>query len=141
MPEDGEDVGPVDADTLERIGRRLGNSARFETVEYRPEYAPTALVATYDLHYFPSAVDRAALRIRWFVTDDFSVHYSEQYSSREQWECRWDRHPNGHNSRGHFHPPPDAETPGEDAAHPDDWRDVLSDVLAELDDRIESFWD
>ncbi len=139
MPEEPA-VGAVDADTLERIGRRLDNSPRFETVEYHPEYAPNAVVAAYDLRYFPAAVDRAALRVSWFETDDFSIHYSEQYDSEKRWECRWDNHPNGHNARAHFHPPPSAETPGEDADYPDDWRDVLSELLTELDERIESFW-
>ena len=140
MPDDPE-VGPVDVDTLERIGRRLEASARFETVEYQPEYDPNAVVAAYDLRYFPAAVDQAALHVRWFETEDFSIHYTEQYEDGTQWECRWDRHPNGHNTRMHFHPPTTAETPGEDAEYPDDWRDVISELLGDLDERIESFWD
>lgn len=139
MP-DEPDVGTVDSDTMERIGRRLDRSSRFESVDHRPEYAPNAVVAAYDLGYFPAAVERAALRIRWFDTDDFSIHYSERYEGGTRWECRWDTHPNEHNTRAHFHPPPSAETPGEDADYPEDWRDVLTDLLTALDERIESFW-
>lgn len=134
-------TGPIDAEVLRRIVGRLETSARFSTVVFRPESAPNAVVADYDTGYFPAAVDRAYLRIRWFETDDFSVHYSEQYRDRTNWECRWDRHPNDHNSRAHFHPPPDAVTPGTDATYPLDWRDVLTRVLGELDERVQSLWE
>lgn len=141
MPDEDQAVGKVDSDVLERIDAQLSGSQRFEKVVSRPEYAPNSVVADYDLGYFPAAVDRAYLRISWFDTDDFNIHYSEQYESEELWECRWDRHPNDHNSREHFHPPPDAKTPGDDATHANDWRDVLSQVLTELDERIQSFWE
>jgi hypothetical protein len=143
MPDDETPgkTGPIDAEVLRRIARRLKTSARFSTVVFRPGSAPNAVVADYDTGYFPSAVDRASLRIRWFETDDFSVHYSEQYQDGTKWECRWDRHPNDHNSRAHFHPPPDAVTPGRDAAYPVDWRDVLTRVLTELDERVQSLWE
>lgn len=141
MPEGQSDgAGGIDSDVLERIGRRLRGSVRFSSVEYRPAYAPNAVVADFDVGYFPAGVERAYLRVRWFETDDFSIHYSEQYRARESWECRWDRHPNSHNDREHFHPPPDAATPGEDTTFARDWREVISRVLSELRDRIESFW-
>ncbi|WP_433630970.1 hypothetical protein [Halomicrococcus sp. NG-SE-24] len=142
MPEgDSDGVGGIDSDILERIGRRLRGSARFSSVEYRPAYAPNAVVADFDVGYFPAGVERAYLRIRWFETDDFSVHYSEQYRDGESWECRWDRHPNSHNDREHFHPPPDAATPGEDMVFVSDWREVISRVVSELSERIQSFWE
>ncbi|WP_256302012.1 hypothetical protein [Haloarchaeobius salinus] len=142
MPEEeSAGVGGLDASVLERIGRRLRGSERFSRVEYRPEYAPNAVVATFESGYFPAGVEHASLRIRWFETDDFSIHYTEQYHEDKAWECRWDRHPNDHNDREHFHPPPNAKTPGEDTAFPRDWRDVLSIVLSSLDERIKSFWD
>jgi hypothetical protein len=133
-------TGPIDAEVLDRIAAHLSRSARFDTVHARPSYAPNAVVADYDLGYFPGGVTRAYLRIRWFETDDFSIHYSEQYQTENSWECRWDRHPNDHNTREHFHPPPDAPTPGDDADYPDEWRDVLATVLTRLDERIEAFW-
>jgi len=142
MPE-GETggVGGIDSDVLERIGRRLRDSARFAAVEYRPEYAPNAVVAEYDLGYFPAAIDRAYLRVRWFKTDNFNIHYSEQYRNGDSWECRWGRHPNSHNDREHFHPPPDAMTPGQDMEFESDWRTVISEILSELDERIQAFWE
>lgn len=146
MPEDRdsspvEDAAASDFDTLDRIGQRLATSTRFEEVELGPEYAPDSLVVEYDLGYFPALVEQAYLRIRWFENGDFNVHYSEQYGDDDPWECRWDRHPNDHNDREHFHPPPDAETPGRDASYPNDWRDVIAMVLGELDERIEAFWE
>lgn len=134
-------TAPVDFDVLDRIGQRLASSPRFDDVEFRPAYAPDSLVVEYDLGYFPALVERAYLRVRWYENDDFNVHYSEQYGGGDYWECRWDRHPNGHNAREHFHPPPNAETPGLDESYPTDWRDVLTMVLGKLDERIEAFWE
>ena len=138
---DSPDRGPVDTELLDRIATRLGRSDRFEAVRTRPQYAPNAVIAEYDLGYFPNGVSRAYLRIRWFETDDFSIHYSEQYRTSKSWECRWDRHPNDHNTREHFHPPPDAPTPGADKEYADEWRDVLATVLTQLDARINAFWE
>jgi hypothetical protein len=136
-----ETVGGIDTEILEQIGQHLERSQRFSEVMFQPDYAPSSVVAEYDMGYFPAAIDRAYLQIRWYETDDFSVHYSEQYTDGDQWECRWDRHPNSHNTRSHFHPPPDAMTPGDDAAYASGWRDVLSNVLEDLDDRIQAFWE
>ncbi|CDK39349.1 hypothetical protein [Halorubrum sp. AJ67] len=144
MPDDVTDPpdrGPIDSELLDRIATHLSRSNRFNNIETRPVYAPNAVIADYDLGYFPNGVTRASLRIRWFETDDFSVHYSEQYRTGNAWECHWDSHPNDHNTREHFHPPPDASTPGTDEEYPEDWRDVLATVLTRLDDRIEAFWD
>ena len=41
---------------------------------------------------------------------------------------------------GSVHPGPDAPTPGDDTTHPTDWRDVLSTVLSEIEDRQRAFW-
>ena len=134
-------TGPIDGEVLQRIARRLAASERFEDVGERPSSAPNAVVADYNRGYFPAAVGRASLRIRWFETDDFSIHYSEQYQDVSMWECRWDRHPNSHSSRDHFHPPPGARTPGDDASYAVDWRAVLTEVLDELDDRVQALWE
>jgi len=139
-PTDPPDTGPIDVAVLDRAAAHLARSTRFEAVESEPSYAPNAVVADYDLGYFPGGVRRASLRVRWFETDDFSVHYAEQYQTDDSWECRWARPPNDHNDREHFHPPPDAATPGADDDHPEEWRDVLAVVLARLDERIEAFW-
>lgn len=139
-PAEPPTTGPIDTEILDRIAAHLSRSARFETVQSRPPYAANTVVADYDLGYYPGGVTRASLQIRWFEMDDFTVHYTEQYRTEDSWECRWDRHPNDHNTREHFHPPPDAPSPGEDADYPGEWRDVLATVLGHLDERIEVFW-
>lgn len=147
MSEDDEEnrgqdqTGPVDYDVLDRIGRHLEQNSRFSRVQFRPQCAPNAVLAEYDTGYFPSRINRAYLRISWFETDDFNIHYTEQYGDGMSWECRWDRHPNEHNSRDHFHPPPEASTLGDDEEYSRDWRVVLSRVLAVLDDRIKALWE
>ena len=99
-----EGTGPVDTVLLDRIAGHLNRSARFAEVRSQPAEAANSVIADYDMGYFPSGVNRAYLRIRCFESDDFSIHYSEQYQDESSWECRWDRHPNGYNSREHFHP-------------------------------------
>jgi hypothetical protein len=144
MPEDTASPptrGPIDTELLDRIAAHLARSDRFDDIQTRPEYAPNAVVADYNLGYFPGGITRASLRSRWFETDDFSIHYAEQYQTGTSWDCRWDRHPNDHTTREHVHPPPDASTPGDDADYPDDWRAVLAAVLTELDARITAFWE
>ena len=134
------DSAPVDFEILRTMYSRLRKTERFESAELEPKYAPNSLVLRYDLRYFPSFVEEAFLEIRWYTNDDFNIHYEERYTDGEKWKCRWDRHPNQHNSREHFHPPPDASTPGEDASFPEDWRDMVSFVLEELDGHIRGFW-
>ena len=142
MPEgDGAGTAPIDIEILDRIAQRLAASNRFSTVTVQPESAPNSVIAEFALQYYPATVSRAYLQLRWFTTDDFSIHYVEQYADGEVWECRWDRHPNEHNTRDHLHPPPDAPTPGTDATYPTDWRDVLTQILQRLEKRIQAFWE
>ncbi len=64
MPEDTTDPpsrGPIDAEILDRIAAHLARSDRFDNIQTRPEYAPNAIVADYDLGYFPGGVSRAYL--------------------------------------------------------------------------------
>lgn len=80
------------------------------------------------------------LTIRWFTTGDFSFHYVETRTTGSGWECRWDRHPNPHNTRVHFHRPPDAATV-EDLSLPEHPIAVSSTVLGAIDRRIASAWE
>lgn len=135
------ETGAIDYDVLDRIGKYLDRSERFGDVSYQLEYAPNSIVAEFDRGFFPPRIKQASLQIRWYDTEDFNIHYQEQYGEGESWECRWDRHPNEHNSRDHFHPPPEAGKPGDDEAFPSGWRDVMTVVVSELDQRIQSFWE
>ena len=135
------ETAPVDFKLLDTIRLRLRDSDRFQGIEWRPEYAPRAAVFHYDLGYFPSPVQDAYLKVIWRENGDFTLHYEEKYEGDRRWACRWDRHPNDHNTYDHYHRAPDADQPCDDANHPDDWRDVLSQVLGEIDNHIKEFWD
>lgn len=131
---------PVDFDRLDVIRERLQTGSRFTRIDADPEFAPGRLVCHYDQRLYPESVQVARLDVVWFENGDFSLHYHETHQSG-QFDQRWDRHPSTHNARDHLHPGPDAPTPGEDASHPADWRDVLSAVLEEIEQRQRAFWE
>ncbi|MEY7848128.1 hypothetical protein AB7C87_02870 [Natrarchaeobius sp. A-rgal3] len=90
--------------------------------------------------YYPNEVS-AGLEIRWYRNDDFNVHYQEECQV-STWKCRWDRHPNAHNSRDHFHPPSAASRSGaQNEQWPTDYRDVSRLVLDCIEERIEVLWE
>ena len=134
-----EDGGPVDTDLLDRIAERLSTDSRFATVEIRPPSSPEAVVCIYNGGYYPPTVSTARVEITWFENGDFSIHYHEQHD-KGQFDHRWDRHPSTHNAREHIHPGPDAPTPGVNTEYPTDWRDILSVVLTEIENRQQAFW-
>lgn len=135
----GGSGAPVDFDRLGIIAERVSTDDRFDRVEERPAFAPDRVVCGYDTRFYPSSVRAARLELVWFENGDFSLHYHEA-QDEGTFDHRWDRHPSDHNTRDHVHPGPDAPTPGTDASHPSDWRDVLSMVLREIEDRQRGFW-
>lgn len=130
---------PIDFDRLEAIRERFSADDRFKQIDEQPAFAPDRLVCVYDQRFYPERVRGARLEIAWFETGDFSLHYHEEYDTSE-FDHRWDRHPSDHNTRDHVHPGPDAPTLGDDTSYPADWRDVLSMVLSEIEDRQRAFW-
>jgi hypothetical protein len=136
---DDSSGAPIDFDRLEAISERLSTDDRFIQIEEYPEFAPDRLVCVYDPGFYPSSVSTARLEIVWFENNDFSLHYHEE-QNKGVFEHRWDRHPSDHNQRDHVHPGPNAPTPGTDASHLQDWRDVLSMALMEIEDRQRGFW-
>jgi hypothetical protein len=130
---------PIDFDRLDTIADRLATGDRFDRIERDPVFAPDRVICVYDSHLYPNTVSTARLEVVWFGNGDFSFHYHEGHGEGS-FDHRWDRHPSDHNARDHVHPGPDAPTPGDDVSHPDDWRDVLSTVLAEIEARQRSFW-
>lgn len=138
-PTDAGSGAPVDFDRLAVIATRLSTDDRFTRIDIQPEFAPDRLVCIYDPGFYPQHVASARLEVVWFENGDFSVHYHEAHDEGA-FDHRWDRHPSEHNTRDHVHPGPDAPTPGTDASHPTEWRDVLSMGLGEIDDRQRAFW-
>jgi len=139
-PTDGGSGAPIDFDRLEVIRDRFATDGRFARIEEQPEFAPDRLVCVYDSQFYPSGVQQAHLEVVWYENSDFSLHYHEDHEGGT-FDHRWDRHPSRHNLRDHVHPGPDAPTPGEDSDHSADWRDVLSMVIAEIEERQRAFWE
>ena len=137
---DGSSPAPIDRPLLEFLQSRLRSTRQIETASITDGTGHLKLMVTIAPPYYPEAVDEATLAVRWYTNDDFKIHYRETRPERA-WECRWDRHPNPHNSRDHFHPPPSAPSIGEDASWPTDHRDVLTLVLDEIEQRIADLWD
>lgn len=136
---DGGGTAPIDRPVLEFLRSRLRATPQVAEAVVTDGEGRVELRVTLGESYYPASVD-ATLTVRWYTNDDFSVHYREDRSP-SAWECRWDRHPNPHNSRDHFHPPPDAATPGADASWPDDHRGVLGLVMSRVEDRIHDSWE
>lgn len=130
---------PVDFDRLAAISDRLSGDRRFARVVPEPAVAPEQLRCVCTAELYPPEIEAARVELVWFENGDFSIHYHESHRDGS-FDHRWDRHPSRHNTRDHVHPGPDAPTPGRDADHPIDWRDMLSTVLAEIEGRQRGFW-
>lgn len=136
---DGGSPAPIDRSILEFLQTRLQATGQVAAAIITDASGHLKLRVTLAPSYYPDSVEEAVLAVRWYTNDDFKIHYREAHPAYA-WECRWDRHPNPHNTRDHFHPPPGAPTPGNDASWPTDYRDVLRLVLAEIEDRIAALW-
>lgn len=142
-PEDPlpDSTGPPDRQTLRLLERHLASDSLVVETGFDPDsYEPRLLRALLDAERYPESITAAQLDIRWFTSGDFSLHYAEEHDDGEKWECRWDRHPNTHNARVHFHEPStateitDLELP---SLHP---LEVYSTVLTAIEQRIETLW-
>jgi len=135
-------TGPPDRQTLQLLDRRLSERSLVSVTEYDPDsYEPRLFRVRLDDEQFPDAVTAARLDIRWFTTGDFSIHYVETHRDDTEWECRWDRHPNEHNTRLHFHRPPNATDVVDlslSATHP---MHVSMTVFEAITRRVGSLWD
>lgn len=145
----GSDPGPArgstgspDRQTLQLLESHLSDDALVTKTAFEPDsYEPRLLSAALDPDRYPPAVESVRVDVRWFESGDFSIHYVEHRADDSRWECRWDRHPNVHNARLHFHQPPD----GTDvvdlslaSGHP---LDVYATVFTAIETRIEAQWE
>lgn len=135
-------TGPPDRQTLRLLEQQCATTPLVETTAFQPRATePRRLLATLDTEAFPERVVTVQLDIRWFTTGDFSFHYVETTTDGDQWECRWDRHPNPHNARLHFHEPPDGAAVVDlslESTHP---IDVYATVVAAIQQRLAEHWD
>lgn len=137
--DDGASPAPIDRSVVERMQARFLGSRMIESAEL-VEDGNLHLRVELSRKYYPGEVS-ARLEIRWYRNDDFTIHYQEQRRDTV-WKCRWDRHPNAHNARDHFHPPPAASrTDAEDAQWPPGHRNVNRLVLNRIGKRIETLWE
>lgn len=137
---DGGTAPRIDRPILEDIRDRLQTASQFSSVTLDTSEGQTHLEAEIDPALNPPTLERRFLDIRWYTNGDFRIHYQEEWTD-ETWRLRWDRHPNDHNTRDHFHPPPDAATPGEDRSWATEYRDVMSRLLSLLARRNDDLWD
>ena len=137
--DDGASPAPIDRSVLERMRSRFARSQLFEWSEL-VEATKLHLRVELSADYYPDEAS-ARFEVRWYRNNDFNFHYQEERNG-DMWLCRWDRHPNAHNSRDHFHPPPEASRIDAENAHwPADHRDVSRLVLDRIEERIETLWD
>lgn len=136
---DGRSPAPIDRQILDYLRERLETTAQVADATIADSEGHLALRVQLSTAYYPNDVEEGTLLVRWYTNDDCKIHYREVHHDSE-WECRWDRHPNPHNTRDHFHPPPDAPTPGDDADWPEDYRQMLALVLDEIEARIREIW-
>jgi hypothetical protein len=134
-------TGPPDRQTLRLLERHLSSESLVDETAFEPEtHEPRLLRAVLDAEQYPTSTASARLDIRWFTTGDFSFHYIETAVDGSQWECRWDRHPNSHSARVHFHQPPDGTTITDlslSSLHP---LAVYATVLGAVEQRLERLW-
>lgn len=136
-----DSTGPPDRQTLRLLERHLTSDALVTGTKFESDpYEPRQLQVSLDSERYPESIPIVRLDIRWFTTGDFSIHYIEDHTDGTQRECRWDRHPNPHTTRLHFHQPPTADEITElsfGSLHP---LEVYSTVLGAIEQRIESLW-
>ena len=134
-------TGPPDRQTLRLLERHLSSESLVVESVFDPDsYEPRLLRGVLDTDRYPDSVTAVRLDIRWFTTGDFSIHYVEDHEDGTRWECRWDRYPNTHNTRLHFHEPPSATEVIDlelSSLHP---LEVYSTVLAATEGRLETLW-
>lgn len=143
LPEDSapDATGPPDRQTLHLLERTLASDSLVDGTVLEPDpHEPSLLRTILDTGQYTESVTAARLDIRWFTGGDFSIHYIEEHDDGARWECRWDRHPNTHSTRLHFHQPPNATeivTLEFASIHP---LEVYSTVLTAISRRLSVLW-
>ena len=137
-------AAPIDEAVLETVYQRSRAHPLIEAVDGdRSSGTLTQVTVSFDPGQYPEQVRAARLEIQWYTNGDYNLHYIETHRSEREWQCRWDRHPNPHTTRTHFHPPPTARS---NDAVPDSPSDrhpsaMFARTLANVRARIEDLWD
>lgn len=136
-------AAPIDTAVLRTLRDRLQTHRLVETVRTEPTDNPISqIVVTLDADRYPSQIATVRLEIQWYKNDDYNFHYIETENDDTVWQCRWDRHPNPHTSRTHFHPPPAANSADAISDKPANRQPaaMLTRTLAAISDRIDDHW-
>lgn len=132
--------GDINEERMRLIGRRLAGLSMVSQVDPFPRDKPDRVVCWFGSSYYPDHVDSARLEFRLQLDGRFNFQYIESWSGN-RWACRWDRHPNPHNSKDHFHIPPRVrERNAVDAQYPDDLDKVIQIVLETIEERTNQLW-
>lgn len=135
------DEKTLDEALLREVAQRLGSLTLTDTVHVFPRQKPESVVAEFDDRYYPDEIQRIELELRAYQNGDFNGTYREVRAG-DDWMARWDRHENPHNSRDHYHQPPQARTEDAvDEAYPIDFFDVVEEILGEIDARLGEVWE
>lgn len=137
-------AAPVDETVLETLRERARIHSLIEGTQVERTGDTVSMVrAEFDLGRYPTQVQDARLEIQWYTNDDYNFHYIETQSTDEIWQCRWDRHPNPHTTRTHFHPPPDARSADAISDSPADCHPsaLFTRTLANIRQRIDDLWE
>jgi len=138
-----EPAAPVDSPGLETIRDRARTHSLVERTRVEQTGSTISMVVlSLSMDHYPGHVQDARIEIQWYLNGDYNFHYVERHRSEKIWQCRWDRHPNPHTSRTHFHPPPEAESTAAVADHPADRHPsaLFTRTLANVRDRISDLW-
>lgn len=128
----------LDIPTLQTLAQRAATHLLVAKWAFEPSsVSPRVLQLFLAADAYPAVGTAARIDIRWFVTNDYSVHYLEEHEIEdESYQCRWDRHPKTTEPRTHFHPPPNAGAAEPSSLDPHHL-DVLFTVLDWVSERIE----
>jgi hypothetical protein len=135
-----ERADDLNEERLRILGRYLADLSLVATVRYFPPGKEDRVIAHLETSYYPDVVDTARLEVRVRLNGEFNMQYFEEWAGK-YWSCRWDRHSNTHNTRDHFHVPPDPhEKTAVNASYPSAPDDVIRLVLNTLEHRINDLW-
>ena len=135
-------MGRIDEELVRDLAPRLGTLSRVRSATVFPRSNPRTLVIELEVSHYPPIVDSVQLDIDVYVDGRFNIHYTESHAGEQQ-NCRWDRHQNDHNTRDHFHPPPDASRDAalDRAFEPSVIETLRQHVFPWVDERIGILWD
>ena len=139
----GSTAAPIDKSVLETIYQRAETHPLTQSIQSdRTGRTLTQVAVLFDTDQYPENIQAARIEIQWYRNGDYNFHYIETHSTGDDWQCRWDRHPNPHTTRTHFHPPPtacsnDAVPDSPSDRHPST---MFARALASIRTRLEDLW-